>query len=911
VLPRWRSIHSIPAIRPGTAYRQEWAGCNCVGRAPQRLNTSGDIVSTDRLGVVTADDHGDDQLETVPATLDALNGTAFQPGVLVGKRYRIVSLLGRGAMGEVYRADDLKVGQPVALKFLPAYVARDRGRIARFVTEVRLARQISHPNICRVYDIDEAEGRWYLSMEYIDGETLASLLKRIGRLPSEKVLEIARQLCAGIAAAHDQAVLHRDLKPANIMIDGRGHVRISDFGLAVTPQSRTDGEIAGTPAYMAPEQLVGGPVTVRTDLFALGIMLVELLSGRRLFRAATVDERRLQRDADQLAKAAIGGATDARFRKMVLQCLRQDPSERPASARAVAAAIPGGADPVAAALAAGETPSPEMVAAADDTRRLGAVAAWSCLGAAITAVFIAAWQLPSMVLYRQIPLPKAPQALVERAQQVVTKAGYTDAPVDYAYWFVTAQTYGELASERSALYEPFNTVAASSSGTAVLFVYRQSPRFLVAQNTLGVVQYREPPADVPGMSDVTLDPLGRLVRFTAVPKPFRGSRKPHEPDWSTLFSDAGLDFSAFTRVEATAVPSVVYDTLAAWEGTGPAGPADRIRVTAAALDGRLVAFDATHPLAGDEPFRSAGGASQVTFIVMTVAALFGAGMLARWNMRQGRWDRTGALRLAGYMFVAGLVISLLRADHVPIVLDEYLMFARIVGWNLYSAVFTLLVYVAFEPLVRRRWPQVLTSWTRILSGRPRDPLVGRDILIGALAGSTVTLVREAEFIVWPWLGFATPSPFTSTLDGLGSWQQFASLALFVHVEAMSLALGWLMILVLLRIALRRNDFAIVAAVLLVLPLTMRPGDHLFAELALGLLVSALSVFVLLRFGLVALVVEIAFANAFTRLPVTLNSSDWYVGRSAVVLLCLVGLIGYGFHVAAADRPLVGRRLVEE
>jgi eukaryotic-like serine/threonine-protein kinase len=114
-----------------------------------------------------------------------------------------------------------------------------------------------------VYDIDEANGRWYLSMEYIDGETLASLLNRIGRLPSEKVLEVARQLCAGVAAAHDQAILHRDLKPANIMIDGRGHVRITDFGLAVTAQSNTKGEIAGTPAYMAPEQFVGGPVTSR------------------------------------------------------------------------------------------------------------------------------------------------------------------------------------------------------------------------------------------------------------------------------------------------------------------------------------------------------------------------------------------------------------------------------------------------------------------------------------------------------------------------------------------------------------------------------------------------------------------------------------------------------------------------
>src|SRR6185503_10346091 len=147
-------------------------------------------------------------------------------------RYRIVALAGRGGMGEVYRAEDLTLGQPVALKFLPPDVARDPDRLARFHQEVRVARQVSHPSVCRVYDIGEADGQHFLSMEYVDGEDLASLMRRIGRLPSSKALELARQLCAGLAAAHDRGVLHRDLKPANVMIDGRGRVRIADFGLA-------------------------------------------------------------------------------------------------------------------------------------------------------------------------------------------------------------------------------------------------------------------------------------------------------------------------------------------------------------------------------------------------------------------------------------------------------------------------------------------------------------------------------------------------------------------------------------------------------------------------------------------------------------------------------------------------------
>ena len=167
---------------------------------------------------------------------------------MLGGRYRVVGLLGRGGMGEVYRADDLKLGQAVALKFLPAIVENDAGRLQRFLNEVKIARQISHPNVCRVYDVGEVDGHHYLSMEYVDGEDLASLLRRIGRLPTDKAVQISRQLCAGLAAAHEQGILHRDLKPANVMIDGRGRARITDFGLAALAGTvRADELGAGTP----------------------------------------------------------------------------------------------------------------------------------------------------------------------------------------------------------------------------------------------------------------------------------------------------------------------------------------------------------------------------------------------------------------------------------------------------------------------------------------------------------------------------------------------------------------------------------------------------------------------------------------------------------------------------------------
>ena len=203
------------------------------------------------------------------ASSDSIEAGGFTPGAILAERYRIIGLLGRGGMGEVYRADDLKLGQPVALKFLPRHLASDKDRLDRFYAEVRIARQVSHPNVCRVYDVAEIDGQQYLSMEYVDGEDLASLLKRIGRLPADKALDISRELCAGLAAAHDRGVLHRDLKPANVMIDGRGRARITDFGLAVAAGEAIEGEVSGTPAYMAPEQLAGRPASIRSDVYAL------------------------------------------------------------------------------------------------------------------------------------------------------------------------------------------------------------------------------------------------------------------------------------------------------------------------------------------------------------------------------------------------------------------------------------------------------------------------------------------------------------------------------------------------------------------------------------------------------------------------------------------------------------------
>src|SRR5581483_417360 len=357
----------------------------------------------------------------------------FIPGTILATRYRIIGLLGRGGMGEVYRADDLKLGQPVALKFLPESVAKDAAMLERFHREVRIARQISHPNVCRVFDIGEVGGHHFLSMEYIDGEDLSSLLRRIGRLPADKATEIARQLCAGLQAAHDEGVLHRDLKPANVMIDGRGKARITDFGLAGLADEFHGSEVrAGTPAYMAPEQLAGREVIRRSDLYALGLVLYEIFTGKKAFEAATVEElMRQQQTSSPPSISDFVKDVDPLVERVIRRCLERDPLSRPSSVTQVAAALPG-SDPLAAALAAGETPSPEMVAAAPREGALRPTIAIICLTLFALELAAVIWLSGKIALHNRVPLEKSPEVLADRARGIVGKLEYGGA-FDAAY----------------------------------------------------------------------------------------------------------------------------------------------------------------------------------------------------------------------------------------------------------------------------------------------------------------------------------------------------------------------------------------------------------------------------------------------------------------------------------------------
>ena len=416
----------------------------------------------------------------LPSSAEYLNEGRFLPGRLLAGRYRIIALLGKGGMGEVYRADDLTLGQPIALKFLPDEAARDQGLLDRFKNEVRIARRVSHPNVCRVYDLGSVDGQTFFTMEYIDGEDLASLLRRIGRLPQDKALDIARQLCAGLSAAHTKGVLHRDLKPANIMLDGRGQVVITDFGLAgVAEQIQGTDVRSGTPAYMAPEQLAGKEVSARSDIYSLGLVLYEIFTGKRAFSDKSRVSSRDVGDRTPSRPSTVVKDLDPVIERVILRCLEIEPSARPANVLSVAAALPGG-DPLAAALAAGETPSPQMVAASGETAGLRPRAAVACLTAVLLALGLVIFLSAHYSALGKMRLELTPEVLRQKARETIARLGYPDRPADSAFDLNYDSDFQGYVEKNDKPHPNWNAVLAARP-SLLRFWYRQSPDDLMAE----------------------------------------------------------------------------------------------------------------------------------------------------------------------------------------------------------------------------------------------------------------------------------------------------------------------------------------------------------------------------------------------------------------------------------------------
>jgi hypothetical protein len=839
-----------------------------------------------------------------------IDNARFVAGTMLDERYRIVGLLGRGGMGEVYRADDLKLEQPVALKFLPESLSLDGAALARFHREVRVARQISHRNVCRIYDIGETEGLHYISMEFIRGEELASVVKRFGRLPADKATEIARQICAGLAAAHDAGVLHRDLKPANVMIDERGDARIMDFGLAGLAEEFEGGAaVEGTPEYMSPEQFTGGELTARSDVYSLGLVLYELFTGRKAFTANTLPELIRLRKTEPMPESPSMFARDLDpvIERVIERCLSADPKDRPSSALQVAAALPGG-DPLAAALAAGETPSPEMVAASATEGALKPALAASLLAFALAALAAGLYLSAPSMLHRRVPLEKSAQGLRERAAEVTRRLGYTEAS-DVESGFTVDGEYLSHIKESDPSPARWDRLAAGQPA-AMYFWYRQSPRYLLPYNGKAVTP-SDPPRTISGMAGVALDTRGRLVTFYAVPPHLNDQQPPTQPghDWSPLFAEAGLDISKFRPVEPSWLPGHPYDALAAWEGAYPDRPDATMQVQAAAFRGRPVYFHIVDPWNRPTrqvatPVNARANIVQAVLILFLLVILLGASMLARRNLRLGRGDRRGAFRLALIVFAVYMIIWLLSAHHVP-ELGEFNLFMENLAWSLMFAAMMWVVYVALEPFVRRRWPRRIVSWSRLLTGDFRDPMVGRDILIGAVAGFGLVAVGYLGEHLAHWMGMppATPGIHGLALQALIGTKQVINSFGAQIINAYLVPAGILLLLLLFSFVLRREWLAVGLLVVITTLIGGLQGENPAIDWPMSVLSAAVTFFLLLRFGLLAIVAMQFFIFTFLFYPVTTDFSAWYAGSTVFALAVAVALTAYAFYISLGGQKL--------
>lgn len=831
----------------------------------------------------------------------------FDPGSILEGRYRIVGLLGRGGMGEVYRADDLRLGQQVAIKFLPAGISADTHKLAQFHNEVRMARQVSHTNVCRVHDIGEvatsAGAQLYITMEYVDGEDLAASLKRVGRFPEDKALDLARQISAGLAAAHDRGVIHRDLKPANIMLDKNGQVRLMDFGLAAA--GTADDIRAGTPAYMAPEQLLGREVTQKSDIFALGLVLYELFTGKRVFDARTIaDLVTQQENGVTTMPSEIVKGLDPAIENAIVWCLDRDPSRRPPSALAVSAALPG-SDPLAAALAAGETPSPEMVAAAGrSSAAITPLVGGGLLAACIILLFVSAMLADRTTLPALVPMDRAPSTLFDHARDVERALGYTEPAADHASGFSNVPVISTWLRARPA--DEQRRLLSLGAPPVMVFWYRSSPDLLLSDSN--VVTSEDPPSTAPGMTSMLFDTRGRLFRFTHPPTSTGAASAPI--NWLDVMKLAGHDATRFVETAPAWTPSFYADTRVAWRGSLPELPNEPVQIEAGAANGRLTYFRVFAPwnplpstvtAAATQP-SAQGGATEIisslaTVLIVPGMMLIGA-LVARHNVRKGRGDRAGAMRLAAAAIVIAMISWVFQLHHVLDANIEINRFFGAMGRAMFDSSILWIFYLAAEPQVRRVWPHILITWSRLVSTGVRDPLVGRDLLIGAAAGTVMTFVSYVFYLTPQWLHLPPFVPRIPTLLALDQTRYVIATLFLNMTAALQNALLGVLGLALMRMLLKKQWLVFAVATLIFSPLAARgqfQSGVAWLDLLFGVALVAAILGVIIRFGLFAGIVSFTTHFWTFGMPLTLSASRLYFQTSLfalglIVLTALVGLI---------------------
>ena len=674
-----------------------------------------------------------------------------------------------------------------------------------------------------------------------------------------------------------------------------GQVKLTDFGIAALAQ--VEGSPGGTPAYMTPEQAEGRPATMKGDIYALGLVLFEMFTGRRAIEASSLFELRRHHQERRLPPrpTTLVPSLDLRIEEAILACLQHDPSDRPASAAHVAALLPGG-DLLRAVRDAGGLPSPDMVGSAGGSGRLHPWVARGLVAMVALGLGVGAWNRDRVSVVGQLPETSSPELLTDKARTLLRNLGYRwEAPVS-AFGFVPSTPFMRKAALDLDADRWWQMIRAGWP-PAVTFWYRESPASLAATRLDRTQVFKATTLDDPPIGHhsrrVSLDASGRLVALEAMVSEFGGgsTRPPIELAWRPTFEAAGLDYDRFVRTEATWTPPVPFERRYAWLGPPSEDVASQVRVEGAESGNRIVAFELVGRwgrIAEQEQNRVAAWFGMFVLVMIGTGAVLGLR-----NARSGHSDVRAAGRVAVLTFALLFLSCLLLMDPGNL---EFDLLLRAIEDSTLWAIEVLVFYLVIEPYIRGRSPEVLIGWTRLVQGRFQDPLVARQVLIGlslAAAVFAVASVSSSPTVQLSHAGsldLALSGPrwasFVAGEIGRAFWSAFAICGLFVLFRNLG-RLAWL------AAAITALVFAVTQSSGMMMPF----GP--WGDIGLG----ALLVFSLLRFGLVTLATFVFFGITILAAPLTMRPSAWFFGVSFAVIAGSVALAAWSaFLSAGAGQP---------
>ena len=640
-----------------------------------------------------------------------------------------------------------------------------------------------------------------------------------------------------------------------------------------------------------------------------------MLTGKQAFEADSVRNliKKHQSETPTNPSAFVQNL-DPIVEQVIFRCLEKNPQARPASALQVALALPGG-NPLEAAIAAGETPSPEMVAAAPKKGALRPATAIALLAVVLISIFLVTLMSKRTQLHRHIPLDKSSEVLAERSRELAEKFGYR--AFDAHYGFVRESEYLEYVRDNDK--SPTRWQKLPSGQPAVVhFWHRQSPEPLAPFNGFAVFS-DDPPNVVPGMTLTRLDTRGRLIFFDGVPPQADDAGAATKNfDWASVFKEAGFNLNDFQETESAWTPPRAFDERKAWTGVYPEQKDIAIRVEAAAYRGRLVYFQIVEPW--DKPADEAAGqsrvdASDVVLLSIFFGVLLVSAMFAVRNVRAARSDLRGAFRITLFLFVVRMLTWLFGAHHVASS-DEVVLVITGIQSALFWSCFAGMMYLAFEPYLRRHTPERVISWNRLLAGDWRDPLVGRDILIGATAAVTAIFLFSLRYYLVGWFGeppvmpHSISNPYNAMLLGIRGFP-----VLFLSQTSAAVVQAFMMSFLILffTLLLRRKWLGAIVSWLVLFAFSLS-GDIITGVPLTGMtftIVFPTMLVVMARFGVLASMAAFLTYHLTIFYPITTELSAWYATDFILCVVFIVALAIYGFWTSLAGQKIFEGSFLKE